>query len=57
MKGAFIHLVWVKGAFIHVTTRLARPDRTVHGSAADLARPAEAAHPTRMNGAFVHLVF
>ncbi|MET8761065.1 hypothetical protein [Lentzea sp. NPDC004782] len=23
-----LHLVWVKGAFIHVATRLAKPDRT-----------------------------
>ncbi|MET8765061.1 hypothetical protein [Lentzea sp. NPDC004782] len=55
MKGSLLHLVWMKGAFIHVTTRLARPDRTVRGSAADLARPAAAAHPAGMNGAFVHL--
>ncbi|MET8765251.1 hypothetical protein, partial [Lentzea sp. NPDC004782] len=45
----------MKGAFIHVTTRLARPDRTVRGTAADPVRPAGTANPTVMNGAFVHL--
>jgi hypothetical protein len=24
MKGSFLHLVWMKGPFIHVATRLAR---------------------------------
>ncbi|MET8758008.1 hypothetical protein [Lentzea sp. NPDC004782] len=51
MKGSFLHLVWMKGAFIHVAARPARPDRTVHGSAADLVRPAGAANPAGMNGA------